>query len=92
MRSWATSVDPNNLKVINRIFRDVQVKEQGCNAALLSILKLSQHYPNDRFEDTCQIAFGNSASPRYKYLKAILSSNQDLVLRDCSTKSMPKEN
>ena len=77
--------------MINRIFRGVQIKEQGYNATL-SVLKLSQHYPNDRFEDACQIALGNASSPRYKYLKAILSGNQDLVLRDRRAKAMPKEN
>lgn len=91
MLSWAETIGPNTKEVIARVFRSVQIKEQGYNAAL-SVLKLSQHYPNDRFEDACQIALGNAASPRYKYLKAILSSNQDLVLRDRRTKAMPKEN
>ena len=50
MRSWAASVGPNTLEVINRIFRGVQIKEQGYNAALL-VLKLSQHYPNECLPD-----------------------------------------
>jgi len=91
MRSWSSTIGPNTLEVINRIFQSVQIKEQGYNAAL-SVLKLSQHYPKERFEDACQIALGNSASPRYKYLKAILSNNQDLVLRDRRIQNIPQEN
>lgn len=78
MRSWAATVGPNTLEVINRVFRSVQIKEQGYNPAL-SILKLSKSYSHERFEAACKIALGNTSSPRYKYLKAILSSNQDLL-------------
>ena len=91
MRSWASTIGPYTLEVINRIFKGVQIKEQGYNAAL-SVLKLSQHYPKERFEAACQISLGNAASPRYKYLKAILSNNQDLVLRDRKAHVAPKEN
>ena len=91
IRSWASTIGPNTLEVIDRIFRGVQIKEQGYNAAL-SVLNLSKHYPNDRFENACQIALGNAASPRYRYLKAILSSNQDLILRDRQVNALPKEN
>lgn len=81
MCSWADHVGPYTRKVIDRIFNSVQIKEQGYNAAL-SVLNLSKHYSNERFEDACQIALSNSPSPRYKYLKAILDNNQDLVLRE----------
>lgn len=78
MRSWASTIGPNTLEVINRIFRGVQLKEQGYNAAL-AVLKLSRQYPKERFETACGIALGNISSPRYKYLKALLGSNQDLI-------------
>ena len=52
IRSWASTIGPNTLEVIDRIFRGVQIKEQGYNAAL-SVLNLSKHYPNDRFENAC---------------------------------------
>ena len=66
--------------MIDRIFRSVKVKEQGFNAAL-SVLHLSSHYSNQRFEDACQIVLTNTTLPRYKYLKVILASNQDILLR-----------
>ena len=84
--SWASTIGENTLEVINRIFRSVQIKEQGYNAAL-SVLNSSE-----RFKDACQIALTNTATPRYRYIKAILSSNQDLVLRDRHKKTTVKEN
>lgn len=84
MCSWASSIGPNTRMVIDRIFASVKIKEQGYNAAL-AVLNLSKHYSNERFEDACQIALANTTSPRYKYLKAILASNQDIVLRERKT-------
>lgn len=90
MCSWASSVGPHTRKVVERIFSNVKIKEQGYNAAL-SVLNLSKHYSNERFEDACEIALANVASPRYKYLKAILSSNQDIVLRERKTSQVEKK-
>ena len=89
--SWASTIGENTLEVINRIFRSVQIKEQGYNASL-SILNLSKHYSSERFEDACQIALTNTSTPRYRYIKAILSSNQDLILRDRQKNDADKEN
>lgn len=47
MLSWASTIGPNTREVIERVFRSVQIKEQGYNSAL-SILNLSKHYPNGR--------------------------------------------
>ncbi len=90
--SWASTIGENTFfEVINRIFRSVQIKEQGYNAAL-SVLNLSKHYSSERFEDACQIALTNTATHRYRYIKAILSSNQDLVLRVRQKNEAVKEN
>jgi len=78
IRSWANTIGPNTSEVISRIFKGVQLKEQGYNSAL-SVLNLSKNYSNKRLEDACSIALQNITSPRYKYLKAILSSNNDLL-------------
>lgn len=86
MRSWASTIGPNTLEVINRVFKSVHIKEQGYNA-VLAILRLSKDYSNERFEMACKIALMNAASPRYKYLRAILSSNQDLLAKERSAVS-----
>ena len=56
------------------------------------ILNLSKHYPNSRFEDACRIALNNTTSPRYKYLKALLSNNQDILERERVSKQQSQEN
>ena len=91
MLSWASTIGPYTREVIERVFRSVQIKEQGYNSAL-SILNLSKHYPNCRFEDACRIALNNTTSPRYKYLKALLSNNQDILERERASKRQPQEN
>lgn len=91
MLSWASTIGPYTREVIERVFRSVQIKEQGYNSAL-SILNLSKHYPNSRFEDACRIALNNTTSPRYKYLKALLSNNQDILDHERSSKLQPQEN
>ncbi len=89
MLSWASTIGDNTLEVIQRIFRSVTIKEQGYNAAL-SVLKLSKNYSNDRFESACHFALKNTASPRYRYLKAILSNNQDIVMQNKQTVGLQK--
>ena len=91
IKSWASTIGPNTLEVVNRIFRSVHIKEQGYNSAL-SILNLSKTYSNKRLEDACGIALVSITSPRYKYLKALLSSNKDLIHEQRrGTKSASKE-
>ena len=78
MRAWASGIGPKTTEVIDRIFKNVHIKEQGYNSAL-SVLRLSQNYSKERLETACEIALINAATPRYRYLKAILSSNQDIL-------------
>ena len=78
MRAWASGIGPKTTEVIDRIFKNVHIKEQGYNSAL-SVLRLSQNYSKERLETACEIALINAATPRYRYLKAILSSNQDII-------------
>jgi len=88
IKATASLIGPSTLEVVNRIFKGVRLKEQGYNAAL-SILNLSKHYPKERFETACKIALDNTASPRYKYLKALLSNNQDILHNQRSQTKSP---
>jgi len=78
IKKWAYSIGVCTGDVVDRIFVSVRIKEQGYNAAL-SILRLSKTYSPDRLEAACEFALEQIRSPRYKNLKAILSSNQDQV-------------
>ena len=89
MLSWASTIGPNTKEVIARVFRSVQLKEQGYNAAL-AILRLSRGYPKDRFDTACRVALEMASSPRYRLIRSILTNNQDIVRTE--QESMPKEN
>lgn len=78
IRNWAHSIGVCTAEVIDRIFASVRIKAQGYNSAL-SVLRLSKTYSPERLEVSCEIALERIRSPRYKNLKAILSSNQDHV-------------
>jgi len=78
IKKWAYTIGNNVGEVIDRIFANVKIKEQGYNSCL-SILKLSKSYTNERLEAACKIALTKIRIPRYSHLKSILSSNQDQV-------------
>lgn len=78
IKKWANSIGLCTSEVIERVFNSVKVKEQGYNSAL-SILRLSKTYSSERLEAACELALEKLQNPRYRSLKAILSSNQDKI-------------
>ena len=76
IKKWAYSIGNNVGEVIDRIFANVKIKEQGYNSCL-SVLRLSKSYSDKRLEVACEIALTKVRIPRYSHLKSILSSNQD---------------
>lgn len=77
IRNWAQSIGSGTAAVIERIFDSVKVKEQGYQSCL-SVLRLSKTYSPERLEAACTIALGRFRSPRYKHLKSIIASDEDL--------------
>lgn len=80
---WAYTVGPNTGKVVDKIFAGVSIEEQGYNASL-SVLRLGKAYSEARLEIACGIALSQITSPRYRHLKAILSSDQDTRMKDAA--------
>jgi hypothetical protein len=78
IRNWATSIGSSVSIVIDRIFDGVKIKEQGYNACL-SVLRLSKSYSKERLEAACSLALTKFRSPRYRHLKSILASNEDII-------------
>jgi hypothetical protein len=78
IRNWASSLGTSTAEVINRIFASVKIKEQGYNSCL-SVLRLSKTYTKERLETACLLALPKFRSPRYRHLKAILASNEDMI-------------
>lgn len=82
IRSWASRIGDSCSAVIERIFQSVQYEEQGFNACL-SVLRLSHRYGSARLEAACAIALRSGArSPRYRQIKPILETGQDLGGKD----------
>lgn len=78
MLSWAEKIGPNTKKVVERLFKSVQIKQQAYNSCL-AVLKLSDKYSNERLETACELAFKRGAAlPRYHLLNSILSHEEDL--------------
>jgi hypothetical protein len=78
---WANSIGKNTGEVIRLIFAGVAIKEQGYNPSL-SVLQLGKRYAKARLEIACEMALASVRSPRYRHIKTILASNQDLVFAE----------
>ena len=83
--NWADEIGPNTRQVINLIFSNVKIKEQGYNPAL-SVLELSDTYSRERLENACELALTKYHSPRHRHLKALLSANQDIIWKESGLK------
>ena len=90
IKKWALSIGVCTGEVVNRIFKAVKIKEQGYNSAL-SVLRLSKTYSDKRLEAACALALEKIRTPRYRSLKAILSSNQDQIYLAKTAESVRKE-
>jgi transposase len=77
IRAWAANIGRCTAYAIGRIFDSVKIKEQGYNSCL-SVLKLSKTYGTKRLETACEMALDMIKIPRYRHLKAILSSEKDI--------------
>ena len=78
IKQWAISIGSQAIEVVDRIFREVKIKEQGYNSSL-SVLRLSKTYSEARLETACEMALTRVRVPRYHHLKSILAANQDQI-------------
>jgi len=90
IKRWAYSIGIHVGNVIDRIFSSVKIKEQGYNPSL-SVLRLGKSYTDARLEKACELALTRIRIPRYHHLKAILASNQDILIwskRNCHKREL----
>jgi hypothetical protein len=79
VREWASRIGEHTVTVVNRIFEQVPVEEQGLNPAL-AVVRLTRRYGVARVEAASKIALDSRVrSPRYAHLRPILESRQDQV-------------
>lgn len=75
-KKWANKIGPKTYQVVVQLFDHYRVEQQAYNGAK-SILKLADTYTSERLEAACALALAHITSPRYKNIKAILSTGQD---------------
>ena len=85
MRRWAASIGPNALAVVERVFCDVQIKEQGYNP-VMAILNLSKQYGEVELEAACEYSLEKTAHPRCKFIRSVLASG---TARNTETQMLP---
>ena len=83
--NWAKSKGPNVYEVIYRIFASTTVEQQHYRT-VHSILKLASTYSDQRLEEACRIAVQQLDRPRYRDIKHILETGEDL----CQQHEEPK--
>ena len=75
--NWAKSKGPNVYEVVYRIFANSHVEQQHYRT-VHSILKLASSYSDQRLEEACRVALQQMNRPRYKDIKHILETGEDL--------------
>lgn len=73
MKNWARDIGKHTFMVIDQIFNQVKVKEQGYRPAL-SILNLSRRFENREIEQACKVALSRFSMCRYRHIYAVLNS------------------
>lgn len=74
----AQGIGPATTEVIGRLFRNATLEEKAYDPSR-AVLKLAQKYDPERLENACELALNTYHLPRYKHLKPILSSTEDLI-------------
>ena len=72
----AEQIGPNTVRVIQRIFEGVKIREQAYNA-VTAVLRLEKVYGAERLEAACTFALTRFNSPRYRQLRTILAEKLD---------------
>ena len=72
----AELIGPNTVRVIQRIFEGVKIREQAYNA-VTAVLRLEKVYGAERLEAACTFALTRFHSPRYRQLRTILAEKLD---------------
>lgn len=93
IRRWAKTIGSSVLEVVDRIFSNVSIKEQGYNSCL-AVLRLSKKYTPERLDAACALALTRFHSPRYRHLSAIMSAEEDISFqkqRDLERKMQENE-
>jgi len=84
-RKWAADIGANTLLVIEVFLTTYKVEQQGYKPCM-SLLKLTDKYTPQRVEAACAKVLSYTHRPNYKSISLILSSNQDKLQPDETSK------
>ena len=73
---WAKSIGPSTATVIERILGSRAIVEQSFNSAL-AVLRMTKRYTKEAVEKASGEALSKTNFPRYRHIKAILSSTKE---------------
>lgn len=86
MRRWAADIGENTSVVVERLFSEVQIKEQAYNS-VMAVLNLTKAYGTDRLEAACAYALEKAAVVRCRFLKSVLAngveSRRETIIPTC---------
>lgn len=88
--SWAESVGPNTIEVIQSLLTRYKIEQQAYRSCM-GILKLADKYSVERLELACARALSYTPNPTYKNVSAILNSGQDKAPRSKTVKTTPTD-
>ena len=75
---WASGIGEATRQVVQGIFDSYRIEEQAYKGCL-SLLKLADKYTPERLEHACRAALERIPSPRYKNIRLILESGNDMA-------------
>jgi hypothetical protein len=84
-RDWANKVGANTSAVVEVFLTTHKVEQQGYKPCM-SLLKLADKYTPERLETACAKALMYTPRPNYKSISVILSSSQDKLQPDETSK------
>jgi transposase len=82
---WAEKIGPDVAVVVKSILESHKIEQQGFKSCM-GVIKLADKYSIDRLESACKKALTYTPRPSYKILKNILSSGQDKLSEEKTTK------
>ncbi|MDR0882365.1 MAG: IS21 family transposase [Candidatus Adiutrix sp.] len=80
-RTWAARIGVNTSAAVQSLLERHKVEQQGYKACM-AILKLTDKYPVERLEASCELALSYTAQPSYKNIAAILRSGHDRLQKE----------
>lgn len=88
--SWAEKIGPSTTITVKSILASYRIEEQGYRSCM-GLLKLVDKHSVSRLEAACARALYYTPHPSYKSVKSILTTGQDKLTNDVSTRDIDND-